>query len=89
MAEDKITIRTPDGEDVARAAVDLLTLRSGPPLVVALAIVFFLLGSIVAAVIGVGVTGYLLSLWARLERPRPPQRVVDVPAAPPPSSGIE
>lgn len=86
MAEDKITVRTPDGEDALYAARDMLTMRSGPPLLVSLAIVFFLSGSPVLSLLGVGVTGYLLSLWARLERPRP---MVAKPAPASPPSGVE
>jgi hypothetical protein len=67
MTENRITVRTPDGEDALLAARDMLTMRSGPPLLVALAIVFFLSGSPVLSLLGVSVTGYLLSLWERLQ----------------------
>lgn len=80
MADDKITVRTPDGEDALYAARDMLTMRSGPPLLVSLALVFFLSGSPVLSLLGVGVTGYLLSLWERLQLtkvapPKPESRV--------------
>jgi hypothetical protein len=63
---DKLTVRTPNGDDLPQTLRDMVTLRTAPPLVLSAAGVLLMTGSILLALTTVGVTSFVHALWARL-----------------------
>jgi len=63
---DKLTVRSPDFDDLRGAAGDLLSLRGAPPMMLSAGALMLLTGNLVFALLAVGLTSFLHTLWARL-----------------------
>lgn len=63
---DKHTVRKPTALDLSESLRDLVTLRSAPPLVMAMAFMVILTGNILFALLAAGITSFMHAFWARL-----------------------
>jgi hypothetical protein len=66
---DKLTVRSPDFDDLRGAAGDLLSLRTAPPMMVSAGAIMLLTGNLIVALPTVALTSFLHAFWARLVQP--------------------